>query len=133
MAEALHFEFVSPERLLMSEDVWQVVVPGRDGDFAVLPGHAPVLSSMRPGMVSVTREPGGTEERYFVRGGFAEAAGGDLTILAETAILEADLDREALAEAIRNAEEDLADAKDEDSRARRQEALDHLRQIEQAI
>jgi len=133
MPDTLHFEFVSPERLLVSEEVWQVVVPGREGDFAFMPGHAPVLSSMRPGMVSVTKEAGGDAARYFVRGGFAEGADGTLTILAETAIPEADLDREALAAAIRDAEEDLADASDDEARQRRQEALDHLRQIEQAI
>jgi F-type H+-transporting ATPase subunit epsilon len=133
MADRFAFEFVSPERRLMSGDVAQVVVPGWEGEFAVLPGHAPVLSTMRPGTLSILREPGGEPERFFVRGGFADVTPGSLIVLAQQAIAEADLDREALAHAIGNAEEDVADASDDAARARFQEALDHLREIERAL
>ena len=133
MADTFAFEFVSPERLLVSGDVAQVVVPGWEGEFAVLPGHAPLLSTMRPGILAVYREPNAAPERYFVRGGFADVTPVSLTVLAQEAIAEADLDREALARAITNAEEDLADAADDAARARAEEALDHLREIERAL
>lgn len=133
MADHFAFEFVSPERLLVSGDVAQVVVPGWEGEFAVLPGHAPVLSTMRPGMLVVYREANDTPERYFVRGGFADVTPESLTVLAQEAIPEADLDREALARAIQNTEEDIADASDDASRARSEEVLNHLREIERAL
>ena len=133
MADSFVFEFVSPERRLMSGEVAQVVVPGWEGEFAVLPGHAPVLSTMRPGMLAIVREAGGQPERYFVRGGFADVTPTSLSVLAEQAIAESDLDRDALAQAIKNAEEDVADATDDAVRARCQETLDHLREIERSL
>ena len=84
MADPFQFELVSPERLLMSSKVEQVVVPGSEGYFTVMKGHAPFMSTMRPGVVDVTRE--GQAERIFVRGGFADVNAGGLTILAEQAI-----------------------------------------------
>ena len=81
---ALHFELVSPERLLFSGDVAEVDIPGTEGDMGILPGHAPVLSTLRPGVVTVTKE-GGAKERIFVRGGFAEVNEKGLTVLAEKA------------------------------------------------
>ncbi len=131
MADSLKFELVSPEKLLKSGDVQQVTVPGTEGDFTVLPGHAPVLSTVRPGVVVVV--DGGGEEKIFVRGGFAEASPAGLTVLAEQAIPLAELDAEALAQQIQNAEEDVADAKTDDSRQRAQESLDHLRQLQSAL
>jgi F-type H+-transporting ATPase subunit epsilon len=132
MAELLKFELVSPERLLMSAEVQQVTVPGVEGDFTVLARHAPVLSTVRPGVVTVVPESGG-EDRIFVRGGFAEVNPEGLTLLAEQAIPMAELDREALAGQIRNAEEDVADAKNDDARQRAQESLDHLKQLAEAL
>lgn len=132
MAEELNFELVSPERLLMSQAVAQVTVPGSDGDFTVLAGHAPVMSTLRPGVLVVRRE-GDSEERIYVRGGFAEVNPEGLTVLAEEAIALADLDREALAQQIQNAEEDVADAGDDETRRRAQENLDHLRQLQGAL
>ena len=77
MADPFQFELVSPERLLMSDEVEQVVVPGSEGYFTVMKGHAPFMSTMRPGVVDVTK--GGQMDRIFVRGGFADvsAAGPD--------------------------------------------------------
>src|SRR4051794_19511587 len=93
----LHFELVSPERLVLSEDVAEVDIPGTDGDMGILPGHAPVLSTLRPGVITVSRE-GGQKDRIFVRGGFAEVNPQGLTILAETAIPLDELDAAVLAQ-----------------------------------
>ncbi len=129
MAETFKFELVSPEKLLLTQDVWQVVVPGTEGDFAVMPGHAPVLSTMRPGMIEIHATADDQGVRYFVAGGFAEASPTELTILAEEAIPEADLNRDNLELAIRNASDDLTDATTDSARTRAQETLDHLNQI----
>ena len=115
MADTFTFELVSPERLLISEAAISVVVPGSEGDFQVLPDHAPVLSTLRVGLLDVVL-PGGKERRIFVRGGFAEVGPDNLTVLAETAIDSADLNKAALAKEIKNAEEDVTDAKDDAAR-----------------
>lgn len=132
MAELLKFELVSPERHLMSAEVEQVTVPGTEGEFTVLARHAPLLATVRPGVLAVVQD-GGSEERIFVRGGFAEVNPDGLTVLAEEAVPMADLDREALAQKIQNAEEDVADATDDDKRNRAQQALDHLRQLHDSL
>lgn len=80
----LHFELVTPERLVRSEDVYMVVVPGSEGDFGVLAGHAPVMSTLRPGELAVYRAAGAEPERIPVDGGFAEVNDKGLTVLAET-------------------------------------------------
>ena len=129
---ALHFELVSPERLLLSEDVAEVDIPGTDGDMGILPGHAPVLSTLRPGVITVTRDSG-QKDRIFVRGGFAEVNPQGLTVLAETAIPLAELDAAALAQHVKDLEEDVADAQDDESRRRAQEALDHLKDLQAAL
>jgi F-type H+-transporting ATPase subunit epsilon len=132
MADTFTFELVSPERLLISEDVESVLVPGSEGDFQVLPDHAPVLSTLRAGLLDVVL-PGGKDRRIFVRGGFAEAGPESLTILAETAIDSADLNKAALAQEIKNAEEDVADAKDDQARDKAQQHLDSLKLIQQTL
>ena len=80
---ALHFELVTPEKLVRSEDVHMVVVPGTEGEFGVLEGHAPVMSTIRDGAVQVYRTEGAAPESIEVRGGFAEVGGNGLTVLAE--------------------------------------------------
>ena len=80
----LHFELVTPERLIRSEDVHMVVVPGTEGDFGVLEGHAPVMSTIRNGELAVYRTQGGEPERIALEGGFAEVNERGLTVLAET-------------------------------------------------
>jgi len=80
----LHFELVTPEKLLRSEDVHMVVVPGSEGDFGVLAGHAPVLSTMRDGELAIYRSFPGEPERIAVKGGFAEVSDKGLTVLAES-------------------------------------------------
>jgi len=131
MADMLNFEMVSPERLLLSEEVTSVTVPGADGDFTVFAAHAPVLSTMRPGVVDVQKASG--EERIFVRGGFAEVNPAGLIILAEEAIAMADLNKDVLAQQIQNAQEDVDDAGDDEKKRLAQEALDHLKQLETAL
>jgi len=80
---ALHFELVTPARLVRSEDVYMVVVPGTEGEFGVLEGHAPVMSTIRDGAVKVYSSEGAAPETIEVRGGFAEVGSGGLTVLAE--------------------------------------------------
>ncbi|MBL4788393.1 MAG: ATP synthase F1 subunit epsilon [Kordiimonadaceae bacterium] len=94
MADMLKFDLVSPERQLFSGDVQQVVVPGDEGDFAVLPNHAPFMSVIRPGAITVTN--GDETTRTFIRGGFAEVTPMGLTILAEEAILMSEVDTDKL-------------------------------------
>jgi F-type H+-transporting ATPase subunit epsilon len=117
MADALtdktfQFELVSPERILASIEARMVIVPGEDGDFGVLADHAPLLSSMRPGVVSVTSAEGDVQ-RIFVSGGFADVTGTQCSVLAEEAISVSDLDRDALAAALKDLEDDLEFAKED--------------------
>ena len=81
----LHFELVTPDRLVLSEDVHMVVVPGTEGDFGVMAGHAPYMSMLKDGDVSVYRTSGAQPEKIAVSGGFAEVGDKGLTILAESA------------------------------------------------
>lgn len=81
----LHFELVTPERLVRSDDVYMVVVPGSDGDFGVLAGHAPFMSTIRNGELAIHRTNGGEPERIAIEGGFAEVNDRGLTVLAERA------------------------------------------------
>ena len=132
MADKIHFDLVSPEQMLLSEDVTMVTLPGTEGYFGVLAGHAPVISTLRPGVIEVTGGESG-DLRLFVRGGFAEVDPKKVVVLAEEAISLDDFDVEALDARIRDAEEDLAAAKDEAARARAGEALDYLRQLRAAL
>ena len=128
----LHFELVSPARLLFSGDVAGVSIPGTEGDMGILPGHAPVLSTLRPGVVTITRENGATE-KIFVRGGLAEVNPKGLTLLAEVAVPLAELDAAALAQQVKDAEEDFADAKDDETRRRTSENLEHLKALHASL
>lgn len=123
------FELVSPERLVMSEDVDEVVVPGSDGDFGVLAGHAPFVSTLRPGVLEV-HKANGEKARVFVLGGFAEVDPDSLTILAQHATNVAELTAGAFAQQVQTAQQAVADAKDDASRQRTQEVLDQLRDLE---
>ncbi len=129
---ALHFELVSPARLLFSGDVASVQIPGTEGEMTIMANHAPVLSTLKPGVVVVSKD-GGASEKIFVRGGFAEVNASGLTVLAETAIPLADLDAAAIAGQIKDAEEDVADAKTDESRAKANETLDHLKSLQAAM
>ncbi|SDL62749.1 F0F1 ATP synthase subunit epsilon [Maricaulis salignorans] len=111
MADKLHFDLVSPERRLFAGEVDMVVVPGEDGDFGVLPKHAPFMSVIRSGAIIVTTD--GVAERTFIHGGFAEVTPEGLTILAEEAIPVSEIDVAALEQDLKNAQEDLGVAKSE--------------------
>lgn len=82
---ALHFELVTPEKLLRSEEVTMVVVPGSEGDFGVMEGHAPYMSTLRDGEIAIYRGWPGEAEKVAVKGGFAEVSDKGLTVLAENA------------------------------------------------
>jgi F-type H+-transporting ATPase subunit epsilon len=109
------FELVSPERLLLSEAVDMVVVPGAEGDFGVLVRHAPMVSGVRPGVISVYNG-GQVTERIFVAGGFAEVTPSRCTVLAEQAMPVTEIDRPAAEQQLKDAREDLADAKSDEER-----------------
>ncbi|MER2606754.1 MAG: F0F1 ATP synthase subunit epsilon [Siculibacillus sp.] len=128
MAEAFKFELVSPARLVLSEDVAQVMVPGSDGDFTMLKGHSPFMTNVRPGVVEST-SPSGKVTKIFVRGGFADASANGLTILAEQAIPVEELKADVIAKEIRDAEEDVADAKTAEAKRVAQEKLDQLKAV----
>jgi F-type H+-transporting ATPase subunit epsilon len=117
------FELVSPERLLVSEAVDMVVVPGTDGDFGVLPGHSPLLSTVRAGVIDVYQ---GREvrQRIFVAGGFAEVTPGRCTVLAEEAMPLSEIDRGAVETSLRDAQSDMQDAKSEGERANAERRAD---------
>jgi F-type H+-transporting ATPase subunit epsilon len=132
MPNAFKFELVSPERLLVSDEVEQVLVPGAEGEMTVLAHHAPVLTTLRPGLLDIGF-PGGNHRRYFIRGGFAEVGAAGLTVLAETAIDLVELDAGQLDQAVKDAEEDVADATDDMIRDRAQTGLDHLRQVQSTL
>ncbi len=132
MAENVAFELVSPERLLLSEPVEMVVVPGSEGDFGVLCGHAPMISTVRAGVISTYRG-GGVDRRIFVAGGFAEVTPERCTVLAEEAVVLDDADRAATEARIKAAEDALADADNDDERAAARAELDIAEALLSAI
>jgi F-type H+-transporting ATPase subunit epsilon len=111
------FELVSPERLLASIDADMVVVPGAEGDFGVLPNHAPLMSLLRPGVISVYQGDR-VDRRMFVTGGFAEVNERGCTVLADEAEPLDEIAVEQARQALRDAEEDVGDAKSDHERER---------------
>jgi F-type H+-transporting ATPase subunit epsilon len=132
MAEAFNFELVSPERLLFSEQVVQVIVPGVEGEFTVLAKHAPVMTTLRAGVVDATLASGGSK-RIFVRGGFADVTPDGFTLLAEEAMPIEDLNADALATQIKDAEEDVADASSAGKKEAAQAKLNQLKELKGAL
>lgn len=131
MAQPFKFELVSPERLLVSEEIESAVIPGIDGEFTVLAQHTPLMTSIRPGVVTVNS--GGASQRYVIFGGFCDVTPDGCTVLAEAATKVAEIDRDDVARRIQEAREDLADAQDDDSRQRTQEYLDQLTTLQAAL
>jgi F-type H+-transporting ATPase subunit epsilon len=127
-----HFDLVSPEKLVFSSQVTQVDLPGAEGDFGVLAGHAPIISSLRPGIIVVYGEAG-EQLKVVVNGGFAEVGPAGLTVLADTALPLDQFDLAALGEAIKDAEEDVADTKDDQRRDKLVRRLDQLRTLQGAL
>ena len=131
MAGTLKFELVTPERMALSQDATQVVVPGLEGDFTVLPGHAPVISALRPGVVDVTL-PDASKARIFVNGGFAEVNPQQLTVLAERALDVEAMDAGTIAAELAVAEADFAAAADDTARLAAAAAIAQLRGLQRA-
>ena len=124
-----HFDLVSPEKLVFSGEVDQVDIPGTEGDFGVLAGHAPIVSALRPGIMTVYVH--GQQQRMIVLGGFAEvSADGKLTVLADLADSVEDFDRAVLAERIAAQEEKVKAIEPGSEFDRAIERLDHFRQVD---
>jgi len=127
MAATFNFELVTPERLVFSGEASQVVVPGAEGDFAVLAGHSPFISTLRPGVLEVTLPQG--SKRLLVKKGVAEADPDRLTILAQTAVPLDELTGERLASELKSAETQLAEAKDDHARMVAESLLELLKRV----
>ena len=125
-----HFDLVSPEKLAFSGEVDQVDVPGVEGDFGVLTGHAPVVAAMRPGVLTITS--GGAHQKIIVLGGLAEVSDKGLTVLADVATSMQDLDRAQFAETISEMEEKLAE-KEGSELDHAIERLDHFKSIQHEV
>jgi F-type H+-transporting ATPase subunit epsilon len=134
MADKLQFELVSPEKLLLSQEVGMVVVPGSEGNFGVLPGHALFISSVRPGVIDVYEDGmPSVSERIFVSGGFAEVTPERCTVLADEAMPIESLDRAAIEAQAKTAESAIVGLRDQAQRlagAERDEVLLRLRAAE---
>lgn len=115
MADTVEFELVSPSRLLKSEPVEMVVVPGAEGDVGILPNHSPLICTVRPGVIKVM-ESGKVSEEIFVAGGFCEVSPERCTVLTEEAILVNDLNRQDAEERLRQAKEKVASATEHEDR-----------------
>ena len=125
-----HFDLVSPEKLAFSGEVDQVDIPGAEGDFGVLAGHAPVIAAIRPGILTVFS--GGKQEKIIVTGGVAEVSEKGLTVLADVARTLEELDRTRLADVIAEMEAKLAE-KEGDELDRAVERLDHFKSVQQQV
>lgn len=123
MAEKFAFELVSPEKLLVAQQVEMVVVPGGDGHFGVLKGHMSMLSTIQPGVIDIYEQRAAITNRIFITGGFAEVTPERCTILAEEVVPVASLDRTKVEQELRDAEEDVADAKTDGDKAAAARAL----------
>ena len=127
MAGTFKFELVSPERVLLSEDAEQVVLPGSEGDFAVLVGHAPVIATLRPGVLDIQLP--GKKRRVYVSGGFAEVEPDRLTVLAPKTLDADQIERTEVAEELVLAEAELAGAEDDETRRLALEAVGRLKAL----
>ncbi|MCI0598569.1 MAG: F0F1 ATP synthase subunit epsilon [Beijerinckiaceae bacterium] len=127
-----HFELVAPEKLVYSGDVEAIVVPGTEGEFTVLKDHAPLISTIRPGVVVIEESPG-AKQRLYIRGGFAEVAPSGLTILADQVLPLAEVDAAALDAEAESFEEDVAGAATDEERRVAVEKRDQLRELKTAL
>jgi F-type H+-transporting ATPase subunit epsilon len=125
-----HFDLVSPEKLAFSGEVDQVDVPGVEGDFGVLAGHAPVVAAMKPGILTITT--GGAHQKIIVLGGLAEVSEKGLTVLADVATSVQELDRAQFADTIADMEAKLAE-KEGSELDHAIERLDHFKSIQSQL
>jgi F-type H+-transporting ATPase subunit epsilon len=122
-----HFELVSPAKLLFEGAVESVVLPGLEGEMTIMANHAALMTSLRPGVVTIA--DGKSARRLYVRGGFADVNAAGLTILAEQATPVEELSAESIAAEMKNAEEDLRDAKTDEGRRVASEKLGQLKDV----
>jgi F-type H+-transporting ATPase subunit epsilon len=125
------FDLVSPEKLLFSGEVNQVDVPGAEGEFGVLAGHAPLVTTLRPGILVIHGE--GSAQRIVINGGFAEVGANGLTVLADLAVPEDEFDSAVLAGVIKDTEEDAADTRDDWQRDKLTRKLEQLKALQAAL
>lgn len=126
-----HFELVSPDRISFSGEVDQVDVPGAEGDFGVLAGHAPLIALLRPGIMTVMA--GGEQTRLVILGGFAEVGPDGLTVLADVATSLEDLDRASLQTQIAQMEQDIKEMTQGSALDKAIARLDHFRVLDQHL
>jgi F-type H+-transporting ATPase subunit epsilon len=120
----ISFDLITQEKILFAGEVIQVDMPGKEGEFGVLAGHVPCVVMLRPGIVTIHQDT--SKSRFAVRGGFAEFSSDKLTVLADYAIAVEDIDSVTLVQAIKDAEEDLADAKTDDARSNAYHRIEQL-------
>jgi F-type H+-transporting ATPase subunit epsilon len=132
MADSFKFELVSPQRLVISAHVREVIVPGSEGDFTVLPSHAPVVAMLRPGILRIPGVEGDLDQIY-VRGGIADVSPGGLTILAEQAVPLADFHSGMIEQEITNAENALTNAQSEGAKRRATDTLERLKSLRDVL
>jgi len=132
MADTLEFELVAPERLMMSAPVSMIVIPGAEGDFGVLPGHTPMISTIRTGVIDVY-DGDNVDKRVFVSGGFAEVTDERCTVLADEAVSLDEADRETADQRLVAAREALEDAEDDAARARAEREIEVSQALIEAI
>ena len=131
MASRIAFDLVSPERLLLSTEADMVTVPGTEGYLGVMAGHAPLVTTLRAGMIDV--QTGGQDDRYFIRGGFAEIGPAKITVLAEEAIPMTEMDLAVLDQRITDAQDDEIAAKNDAERLKASQLVDDLKLVRAAF
>ena len=125
MAESFNFELVSPEKLLLSGAVSEVVLPGSEGEMTVMANHAPVMTTIRPGVLTVKSASGQTD-RFVVFGGFADILPTGCTVLAESALAVAEFSKDLLTKRLQEAKDDLANASSDDAKTRLAQLISDL-------
>ena len=131
MADKISFDLVSPERLLLSTKADMVTVPGTEGYMGVMAGHSPLVSTLRAGMIDVQVD--GKDDRYFIRGGFAEISPAKITVLAEEALPMTEMDLAVLDQRIADAQEDEIAAKTDTDRQKAAQLVDDLKLVRAAF
>jgi F-type H+-transporting ATPase subunit epsilon len=121
------FDLVSPERLLLSQAVDMVTIPGTEGYMGVMAGHVPLVSTLRAGMINMLND--GTETRFFIMGGFAEINASQIIVLAEEALPMSELDLAVLDQRIKDAQDDEIAAKSDEERLKAAQTVDDLKLV----
>jgi F-type H+-transporting ATPase subunit epsilon len=127
----INFDLVSPERLLLSQPVDMVTIPGTEGYMGVMAGHMPLVSALRAGMIDMMND--GVDTRFFIRGGFAEVSATQITVLAEEAIPMTELDLAVLDQRIKDAQDDEIAAKTDAERLKAAQLVDDLKLVRAAF